>query len=616
MKPAPQKQSLRQRVSALRNLGPFLKQVWQTSPALTTATVVLRLARATLPVAMLYVAKLIIDEVIALAGASGLDVELGEAWAGGALDQLALLLAAEFGLALLSDVLGRAVGFVDSTLSELYVNAASVRLMEHAATLDLEDFEDSELQDQLERARRQSSGRSALMGQLFGQAQDIVTVIAFAAGLMAYAPWLIGLMLVALLPAFLGEMHFNAQGYALNFHWTPERRELDYVRQAGASVETAKEVKIFGLEGFFVARYRMLAEKFYRANRALALRRAAWGSVLSLLGTAGYYGAYAYLAWRTVHGDFSVGDLTFLAGSFLRLRSLLESILSGFSQVASQALYLDDLYSFFDIQPEILSKPGARPVPTPIRTGFVFEDVGFRYPGVERWAVRHLTFTLKAGESVALVGENGAGKTTLAKLLARLYDPDEGRILLDGVDLRDYDLDDLRANIGVIFQDFVRFNLNASDNIAIGRIEARDDRERIIEAARRSLADAVIAKLPKGYEQPLGKRFAQGVDLSGGEWQKLAIARAYMRQAQVMILDEPTAALDARSEFEVFERFKELSQGRTTVLISHRFSTVRMADRILVLEHGRILESGSHEQLLAANGRYAELFNLQAEGYR
>ena len=617
MKPAPQKkQSLRQRVSALRNLGPFLAQVWQTSPALTCATVALRLLRAMLPVTMLYVAKLIIDEVIALAGAPGLDVGLRDAWAGGALDHLAWLLAAEFGLALFSDVLGRAVGFVDSALSELYVNAASVRLMEHAATLDLEDFEDSELQDQLERARRQTSGRSALMGQLFGQAQDIVTVIAFAAGLVAYAPWLIGLMLVALLPAFLGEMHFNAQGYALNFHWTPERRELDYVRQTGASVESAKEVKIFGLEGFLVARYRQLAEKFYRANRALAFRRAAWGSALSLLGTAGYYGAYGYLAWRTVHGDFSVGDLTFLAGSFLRLRSLLEGILSGFSQVASQALYLDDLYSFFDIQPEILSKPDARPIPVPIREGFVFEDVGFRYPGAERWAVRHLSFALKAGESVALVGENGAGKTTLAKLLARLYDPDEGRILLDGVDLRDYDLDDLRASIGVIFQDFVRFNLTAADNIAVGRIEARDDRERIAEAARRSLADAVIAKLPKGYEQPLGKRFAQGVDLSGGEWQKLAIARAYMRQAQVMILDEPTAALDARSEYEVFERFKELSQGRTTVLISHRFSTVRMADRILVLEQGAVLESGSHEQLLAANGRYAELFNLQAEGYR
>ncbi|MEJ5207588.1 ABC transporter ATP-binding protein [Denitratimonas sp. CY0512] len=611
-----QSQSLRQRVTALRNLAPFLAQVWQTSRLLTTATVCLRLIRALLPVTTLYIAKLIIDEVIALTGGPALDTGLAEAWRSGVLDHLALLLAAEFGLALLSDVLGRAVGFVDTALSELYVNAASVRLMEHAATLDLEDFEDSELQDQLERARRQTMGRSPLMGQLFGQAQDILTVIAFAAGLVAYAPWLIGLMLIALLPAFLGEMHFNAQGYALNYNWTPERRELDYMRQTGASVETAKEVKIFGLQNFLVARYRVLAEKFYRANRALALRRAAWGSLLSLLGTAGYYGAYAYLAWRTVHGDFTVGDLTFLAGSFLRLRGLLEGLLSGFSQVASQALYLDDLYSFFSITPEILSRPDARPVPKPIREGFVFENVGFRYPGVERWAVRGLSFELRAGESVALVGENGAGKTTLVKLLARLYDPDEGRILLDGVDLRDYDLDDLRANVGVIFQDFVRYHFNAADNIAVGRIDQREDQLRIEQAAQRSLADAVIAKLPRGYDQMLGKRFGSGVDLSGGEWQKLAIARAYMRNAQVMILDEPTAALDARSEFEVFQRFKELSAGKTTVLISHRFSTVRMADRILVLRDGGIVESGNHEQLLAADGLYAELFNLQAEGYR
>lgn len=607
---------MRARVSALRNLGPFLGQVWQASPALTLATVVLRLVRAVLPVASLYLAKLIIDEVIALVGAGELAMGLGDAWASGRLDHLALLLAGEFGLALASDVLGRAVGFVDSSLSELYVNATSVALMEHAATLDLEDFEDSELQDQLERARRQTMGRSPLMGQLFGQAQDIISVIAFAAGLIAYAPWLIGLMLVALLPAFLGEVHFNAQGYALNFRWTPERRELDYIRQTGTSVETAKEVKIFGLEGFLVARYRELAGQFYRANRALAARRAAWGSLLSLLGTSGYYGAYAYLAWRTVHGDFTVGDLTFLAGSFLRLRSLLEGVLSGFSQVANQALYLDDLYSFFALRPEILSNPGALPLPKPIRQGFRFEGVGFRYPGAERWAVRGLDFELRAGESIALVGENGAGKTTVVKLLARLYDPDEGRILLDGVDLRDYDLEDLRANVGVIFQDFVRYHLSAADNIAVGRIAARQDRGRIEQAAHRSLADAVISKLPKGYEQPLGKRFAQGMDLSGGEWQKLAIARAYMRQAQVMILDEPTAALDARSEFEVFERFKELSEGRSSVLISHRFSTVRMADRILVLRNGRIVESGSHESLLAQDGLYAELFNLQAEGYR
>jgi ATP-binding cassette subfamily B protein len=459
-------------------------------------------------------------------------------------------------------------------------------------------------------------GRMTLMSQLFGQAQDIVTIIGFAAGLVAYAPGLIALLVLALVPAFLGESHFNALNYSLNFAWTPERRELEYIRQTGASVETAKETKIFGLSGFLIERYRQLANGFYLANRKLAIRRALWGGGLTTLGTLGYYAAYAYIAWRTVRGEFSVGDLTFLAGSFLRLRSLLEGLLSGISQVAGQAMYLDDLFSFFEIAPEIVSPANPKPFPSPIRRGFVFEDVGFRYPGAERWAVRHLTFELRAGEVLALVGENGAGKTTLVKLLARLYDPDEGRILLDGVDLREFDLDALRAHVGVIFQDFVRYHLTAAENIAVGRIEARDDRERIVEAARRALADEVIAKLPRGYDQVIGKRFKNGVDLSGGEWQKVAIARAYMRDAQLLILDEPTAALDARSEFGVFQRFKELSEGRTAVLISHRFSSVRMADRILVLAGGEIEAVGTHEQLLAQQGRYAELFELQAAGYR
>ena len=421
---------------------------------------------------------------------------------------------------------------------------------------------------------------------------------------------------MALVPAFLGEAHFNALNYSLNFSWTPERRELEYIRQTGASVETAKEVKIFGLHDFLIGRFRELSDKFYLANRGLAIRRAGWGSVLTALGTLGYYVAYAYIAWRTVRGEFTIGDLTFLAGSFRRLRQLLEGLLVGFSQVAGQALYLDDLFSFFEIEPEITSPAAPRPFPSPVREGFVFEGVGFRYPGAERWAVRDLSFTLQAGEVLALVGENGAGKTTLVKLLARLYDPDEGRILLDGHDLREYDLDVLRQNIGVIFQDFVRYHLTAAENIAVGQIEARHDRARIVEAARRSLADDVIAKLPKGYDQVIGKRFKNGVDLSGGEWQKVAIARAYMRDAQLLILDEPTAALDARSEFEVFQRFKELSAGKTAVLISHRFSSVRMADRILVLADGRVEAVGTHGELLAQRGRYAELFELQAAGYR
>ncbi len=612
----PNPRTLRERFGALRALRPFLSMVWETSPRLTATLIVLRLARALLPVISLYIAKLIIDDVVGLVRLPDRPTTLQGWLGGGRLNGLALLFAAEFALAVLSDVLGRGVALVDTLLADQVSNGSSVKLMEHAATLDLEDFEDADFQDQLERARRQTSGRLTLMGQLFSQAQDLVTVASFAAGLVVYAPWLIVLLLVALLPAFLGEAHFNAQTYTLDFGRTPERRELDYVRQTAASVETAKEVKIFGLNAFLIEHYKRLAATFYDANKALALKRAVWGGLFTAIGTIGYYAAYVWIAWRTLQGEFSIGDLTFLAGSFLRLRTLLEGLLAGFSSTAGQALYLNDLFSFFETQPEILSPANARPMPHPIRRGFVFEDVGFIYPGAERWAVRHLSFTLKAGEVVALVGENGAGKTTLVKLLTRLYDPDEGRILLDGHDLREYDLDQLRGGIGVIFQDFVRYNFSAGDNIAVGRIEARDDQARIERAARRSQADDVIAQLPFGYAQRIGKRFKNGVELSGGEWQKVAIARAYMREAEMLILDEPTAALDARAEFEVFQRFKELSQGKTAVLISHRFSSVRMADRIFVLADGKLAAAGTHEELIKQSGLYAELFELQAAGYR
>ena len=603
--------SVRERVGALRHLPAFLKLIWYTSPALTVGNVLLRLLRAGLPLAMLYVGKLILDDVVHLTLLPAGQRALGPVGA---------LVALEFGLVLLADASGRAVALLDSLLGDLFANASSIRLMEHAAELDLDQFEDSAFYDKLERARRQTLSRSVLMSQVLAQGQDAVTLVLLAAGLVAFQPWLLGLLLLAVVPAFLGESHFNERSYSLGYSWTPERRELDYLRQTGASDETAKEVKIFGLSDFLVDRFRTLSDRFYTQNKALALRRAGWGTVFAAVGAAGYYGAYIYILTRAVAGQISIGQLTFLAGSFSRLRGLLEGILSRFSSVADGALYLQDFFDFFALRPKITRQAvgveTARPFPSPIQQGFQFENVGFQYKNGTRWAIRNLSFELRAGEKLALVGENGAGKTTLVKLLARLYDPSEGRILLDGHDLREYDPAELRQEIGIIFQDFVRFQLPAGQNLAVGRIDQRHNQLRIETAAHQSLADSVIAKLPGGYDQMIGRRFSGGVDLSGGEWQKIALGRAYMRDAQLLILDEPTAALDARAEFEVFERFKDLTQGKTAVLISHRFSTVRMADRILVIENGQFVEIGAHAELLAKGGRYAELFALQAAGYR
>ena len=605
-----------ERWAALKNIPPFLAMIWRASPGLTSIMIVLRLIRALMPVAMLWVGKLIIDEVVRLIALEGHPSELADWWTTGMANHLLWLVITELALALGSDIIGRLVTYTDSLLQEKLVISLSVRLMDHAAELDLATFEDAAFQDRLDRARRQTMGRIPILGQVMQQLQDSVTVISFGAGLIAYNPWLVLLLLIALIPAFWGEMHFNSELYMLNWRRAADRRERDYLRMIGSAADSAKEVKIFGLNSFLRDRYQVLAERFYRENRAISRRQLAVMALLTSLGTLCYYSAYLWIIGRTLTGTLSLGDLAFLSGSFLRLRGLIEGLLTSFSNMAGQALYLDDLYKFFDEEPLIQSGPDALPVPNPIRQGFVFENVGFKYPEAERWAVRGLSFDLHAGETVALVGENGAGKTTIVKLLARLYEPTEGRILLDGRDLRDYDLDGLRASVGVIFQDFVRYAMSAADNIAAGRIDAREDRGRIESAAERALADQVIAKLPAGYDQMVGKRFARGVELSGGEWQKLAIARAYMRDAQVLILDEPTAALDARAEFEVFQRFKDLSSAKTALLISHRFSSVRMADRILVLEDGKVQAQGTHEQLLAQNGRYRELFELQAQGYR
>jgi ATP-binding cassette subfamily B protein len=599
----------REQLSALQYVPPLVRLVFQTHRGYTAAILLLRLVRSFIPVAVLWIGKLIIDGVIAAAAT---------AHAGGVPDwwHLAGLVGLELGIAVVGEGLARLSSLLESLLGDLFANRLSVQLMQHAASLDLAQFEDAEVYDHLERARRQTVGRVGLFTLLLGTAQDLITLISLASVLLLQLPWLLLLLTVAVLPAFLGEAHFASLGYSLLFQWTPERRLLDYLRYMGASDESAKEVKLFGLSDFLVGRYASLSEKFYQENKTLAVRRNLVSTLLVTVGTLGYYGAYAVIIYRTVMGDFTIGTLTFLAGSFRQSRSLIQSVLLSLSSIYEQSLYLSDLFTFLDVQPSVVSKPGARPVPRPLQTGFRFENVGFRYPGSERWAVRGLTFSFQPHERIALVGENGAGKTTLVKLLARLYDPDEGRILLDDVDLRDYDLDSLRKNIGIIFQDFVRYDFILRENIGVSQVEALGDEARIREAARRSLADSVATRVPQGFDQMLGRRFDNGVELSGGEWQKVALARAYMRDAQVLILDEPTAALDARAEYEVFLRFAELTQGRMAVLISHRFSTVRMADRILVLQGGELVDDGTHEELVARGGLYAELFSLQAAGYR
>jgi ATP-binding cassette, subfamily B, bacterial len=604
-KPADAPVTWRERLRALRNVPPLLRMVWETSPPLTAGTIVLRLIAALIPVGQLWVGKLIIDQVVR--SIQKLPVDPHRIW---------VFLAYEIALAVLSDLLSRAVNLCDSLLGDKFTNHVSLRLMEHANRLDLVSFEDPVFYDKLERARRQTTARLGMLGVLAGMGQQFVTLLSLLAAVVTFSPWCLLLLVAAVVPSFLGETRFAMLAYSILYRWTPERRELDYLRMLGASNQSAKEVKIFGLGQHLANRSRTLFDRFYEENKALAIKRAVTGSLLNLLPTAGYYGAYVLILIRTIAGAMTVGSLTLVAGAFARSRSLIETLFSSLNNIAEQALYIKDLFDFFETQPSIVSVPNALPAPRPIQSGFEFRDVSFAYPGSDRQVLRRVSFRFDAEERIALIGENGAGKTTLVKLLARLYEPTGGAILLDGIDLREYDVDSLRAEIGVIFQDYMRYDMLVRENIGFGRIDELANQPRVASAARKSLAEPLIAQFKHGYDQMLGRRFENGVDLSAGQWQKVALGRAYMRDAQVLILDEPTASLDARAEYEVFLRFADLTRGRMAVLISHRFSTVRMADRILVLADGELVEQGTHQQLVALGGRYAELFELQAAGYR
>ena len=599
------KGSWRERFSALRNLPAVLRFVWESGRAVVVLGLIARVIAALLPPALFWVSKLIIDTIVHI---NGTHQPAGT--------RLWWLVAAEFALAVTTGILGRAIDYLDALLAGRYMHHVSVRVMEHAASLDLLAYEDPAFYDRLERARVQATDRLYMIQAMGRLIQQVITTITLSVQIMLFSPWLLLMLVVGVLPAFAGETHFAFLGYAKNFRQTPVRRQLDYLRILGGRKEAAKELRLFGLKNFLTTRFKTLSTKVYEEDVDLARRKAVAGSLLSVIGTAGYYTAYVFAVWKTVAGVFSLGTLTLLANAIREASSNLQQTFSTLSTIADQALFLTDLIAFFEMTPTIASKPNALPAPRPIQRGFEFRNVSFRYPGSSRLILNGLNFYLRPGERVALIGENGEGKTTIVKLLTRLYDPFEGQVLLDGVDLREYNLEDLYREIGVIFQDFMRYEMTARENIAVGRIEQIDNLELIEQSAQKSMADDVVGKLPAGFNQMLGRRFEGGVDLSGGEWQKVALARAYLRDAQVLILDEPTSALDARSEYEVFQRFAELTAGKMALFISHRFSTVRMADRIVVLENGRIAEEGDHDALTQLGGRYAEMFELQAASYR
>jgi ATP-binding cassette subfamily B protein len=592
------------RVCALKNIPPVLHFVWESGPVVVFWNISIRIAAAFLPVGIGIIVRFIIDGVNRIRLHQSLPQ--GFWW----------LVVAEMALAVLMGGLSRAVDYFDNLLADRYTHHVSVEVMRKAAALDVTVYEDPVFYDRLERARVQATDRLAMIQQMGRLIQQTLTAMAFSAVLVFYSPILLLLLIAGILPAFLGESHFAFLTYAKNFRQTPRKRLMDYLRQVGGSKEASKELKLFNLSGFLTGRFESISHTIYEENVALNRRRLFWGGLLSILGQLGYYAAYALSILKTIQGQYSVGDLTLITAAIMQAMSNIQQAFSTASGVADQALFLTDLLAFFAMEPVVKSKPNGLRAPRPVLSGFEFHDVSFAYPGTNRRVLERFNFTLRPGERVALIGENGQGKTTVVKLITRLYDPTEGQILLDGVDLREYDLDDLHAEIGVIFQDFMRYEMSARENIAVGRVEVEHTEQDIEFAAEKSLASEVIARLPGGYDQTLGRRFEGGVDLSGGEWQKMALARAYLRDAQLLILDEPTASLDARSEFEVFERFAELTSGKMALLISHRFSTVRMADRIVVLESGRLVEEGSHQQLMVLGGRYAAMFEMQAASYR
>lgn len=586
----------------------LLRLVWVAAPGALIISLILTLTSALIPATQIYISKLIVDKVVDLVG-DGVAIAL-------IIQSLTPLVAAGFGFLLLQAVLQQLDSYITQIMSDRFLLFANTQLLQQATRLDLAHYESAEFHDILDRARQSGSNYPMrvlrLSLQLLGQVTRLFGLLAL---LLRFNPLVFVLLLLSALPTFWVSVRFSERRFWMTRRQTPSRRLADYFGKVLTEPEFVKEVRLFNLGSYMAKQYQDIRAEFNEESKVLARRQAIAQVALEIISAIGFYGAYALVLWETIRGLVTIGDLTLYAGTFQQAQAATAGILLSIATLYEFNLYVSQYFEFLDLAPQVISPNRAKPFPKPIREGLVLDNVYFTYPGSDTPTLKNINLEIGPQECIALVGLNGSGKTTLLKLLTRLYDIDRGRISIDDVPLSAFNLEDLRRNIGVLFQDFARYALTAKDNIGFGNLPDREDDEQVLQAATDAGATAVIDRLEGGYDTVLGKMFDGGVDLSGGQWQKIGLARAFMSQAQVLILDEPTAAVDAIAEHDLFERFRQLTQGKMTFLVSHRFSTVRMADRIVVLEDGEVIEAGTHDELVAQQGRYEEMFRLQAESY-